>query len=57
MIIANTLKGAYFGENIVDLVGWHGCPLKKHAEKVVSWIREQIVNPDVQGHVTLPKMD
>jgi len=28
MIIAKTMKGKYFGEDISNKVGWHGKPMK-----------------------------
>jgi hypothetical protein len=54
MIVAKTFKGAYFGENISDLVGWHGKPMKDNAKVIIPNLEKMIKNPKVQGVVTLP---
>jgi len=53
MIVAKTFKGAYFGKDISDLVGWHGKPMKDLAEKIVPNLQKMIKNPDVQGTLTI----
>ncbi len=49
MIVAKTFKGAYFGEKISDLVGWHGKPMKENAKVIIPNLEKLIKNPKVQG--------
>ena len=54
-LIAKTMKGKYFGEEIENLIGWHGKPMKGKTEAVVKGIRAHIVNKDAKLPITLPK--
>ena len=36
MIVAKTFKGAYFGEEISNLSGWHGKPMLERTEKICN---------------------
>ncbi len=49
------MKGKYFGEDIENLIGWHGKPMKGKTEEIVKSIQARIVDKDAKLPITLPK--
>ena len=53
-ILAKTFKGKYFVNDIEDSEVWHGKPLAKESEKVISELEKLIKDPESKWDTTLP---